>query len=384
MAFIDAMNMIHPLKLCFLFTMRPLFIVRRSKHLLVPFLTCAALFSCRPTSLLYEGVLSPIKVVPDLPEKELDWHPFDSFPDWGDQRICSVYDSLAISYVGYSRSESFWNVSSWKSGTDFGDFVLRGRGPTELLSCSFFIDVYPFQGKTHALLYDFSSTSFFRWDVTSSLESGRTILEKESSLNRQIPLMSFFKTEEGEIVINDSGQNAFTEEMLSPPRVLLFDPVSMTIRDSIPVFRPVNYRCEDNPVVSKVIFNSSDCYHPSSHFLCMAMTCFPAIVFVNTQTKELSTIVIRGQPHSIARKGFRSFQSVSASDDRIYALYSGEKRRKEVACKATVLYEFSWDGDLLNKYRLKEDVQSISFDKASQRLFFFNPQLEKVWYRDMQ
>ena len=139
------MNMIHPLKLCFLFTMRPLFIVRRSKHLLVPFLTCAALFSCRPTSLLYEGVLSPIKVVPDLPEKELDWHPFDSFPDWGDQRICSVYDSLAISYVGYSRSESFWNVSSWKSGTDFGDFVLRGRGPTELLSCSFFIDVYPFQ-----------------------------------------------------------------------------------------------------------------------------------------------------------------------------------------------------------------------------------------------
>ena len=116
----------------------------------------------------------------------------------------------------------------------------------------------------------------------------------------------------------------------------------------------------------------------------MAMTCFPAIVFVNTQTKELNTIVIQGQPHSIARKGFRSFQSVSASDDRIYALHSGEKRRKEVACKATVLYEFSWDGDLLNKYRLKEDVQSISFDKASQRLFFFNPQLEKVWYRDMQ
>ena len=73
------------------------------------------------------------------------------------------------------------------------------------------------------------------------------------------------------------------------------------------------------------------------------------------------------------------------TDKYIYALYSGEKDKEDsITTYGNTIHIFSYDGELVGKYRLSKSVFSISVDDNNWKLYVLSHELEpKIYIYDL-
>lgn len=69
----------------------------------------------------------------------------------------------------------------------------------------------------------------------------------------------------------------------------------------------------------------------------------------------------------------------------IYALYSGEKDKEDsIATYGNTIHIFSYDGELVGKYRLSKSAFSISVDDNNRKLYVLSHEPEpKIYIYDL-
>ena len=78
---------------------------------------------------------------------------------------------------------------------------------------------------------------------------------------------------------------------------------------------------------------------------------------------------------SVVRKSenIEGFKSISSNKGAIYSLYSGRtyKKHKDDAYVSNIVLVHDWNGNIINKYELQEDVKAISISEDNNHLYTF-------------
>ena len=352
-------------------------------------LFCVFLVACRPGTghLSWESSLIKVEEVSSLKEEALSLEEWHTIPSFGVMPESVVIDSFFVSFNNGSGSKHFAQVASVNTGMDCGGYVYRGRGPEDLVSC--YPKPYMAKGSSdqdECLLWDYSTRRLFLWDVTASVQSHRTVFSKVLDLRSSFSdnasgLMSFSLLKDGRLLLLDSGMNPSSEEMTASPAVLSYDPEKSAV-EPLPLFRVIDTRrFSEDFATRKGVFSSVACFSDKHEKLFLAMWYFPQIMIIDKDL-QARAMYLHGENESDWKKQFCCFRSVTCSDDRVYALFSGSSR-SETSVGARKLFVFDWDGNLLQKYALSEAAYSITYDKKGGRLFFIDPISDKIWYKSM-
>lgn len=88
---------------------------------------------------------------------------------------------------------------------------------------------------------------------------------------------------------------------------------------------------------------------------------------------------------SLIYKSVVGYLSASVTDKYIYALYSGEKENEDsIATYGNMIHIFSYDGELVGKYRLSKSAFSISVDDDNRKLYVLSHEPEpKIYIYDL-
>lgn len=83
---------------------------------------------------------------------------------------------------------------------------------------------------------------------------------------------------------------------------------------------------------------------------------------------------------SIEKNSPNGFNSISVTDDYIYALYSGRTVTgdKNKSYFANTVYKIDWEGNLIEKIILDKDAWLLHVDKASNKLYTINYEIKDV------
>lgn len=345
--------------------------------------------SCSGGSIVNKAALFPLKTIADPMAEEIEWHPWQVIPEREDLKEIVVYDSLLISYV-LPQSGHFMEIYSMNTGKKLGDFVLHGRSPQEMIQCLSRFSMIENDNGVASLLYDFPTGRFMVWNITSSLEQGITQFSRSYLIHPDpystIPATSsFLSADHRKLILYDSGETVKSDRMVKAPTILQYD-TRTGVMDSIILFKVYNYTKDSQTSVfesvpAKGIFSSRNCYNPATDRMCLALNYFPTLLFVDGKDGVVRGVSLSGLKESDASAQYWSFYHVASSTSEVFLLYSGDAYGgNHFACR--VLYVFDWEGNVLKKYHLPEEVFSISYDAVNQRLYFFNLAQGKIWYKD--
>ena len=94
---------------------------------------------------------------------------------------------------------------------------------------------------------------------------------------------------------------------------------------------------------------------------------------VTPQFTDLSTSDGNTTTRGVRRKSenIEGFKSVTSNKEAIYSLYSGRtyKRHRENAFVSNIILVHDWNGNVINKYELREDVKAIVISQDNNQLY---------------
>lgn len=95
----------------------------------------------------------------------------------------ATYDSLAF-FWSHRYNTHFFNVFNLNSGQFLGSFVPKGSGPDDATTTPPIFHLYEELGELKTVVNAHNEQQFRIWNITKSIELGKTIFDKKSSYQR--------------------------------------------------------------------------------------------------------------------------------------------------------------------------------------------------------
>lgn len=296
----------------------------------------------------------------------------------------ATHDSL-IFFWSHRYDSHFFNVFNLNSGKFLGSFVPKGSGPDDIISAPPIYDIYEEQGELKTVLNAHNEQQFRIWNITKSIDVGKTIFDKKHSYQR------------GRV-----GYVAIT--YLDEERILVYHPES-TPKDpddptSLPRFQTLKLNSgellREYPIFKKHIIPEDEQYLPfplagttaikdDKTKAVHAMIFLDQINIVDLSTGEVKGLRKKNSPtfsrfYEDIKNPKYYYNRVQANNSYIVATW---RDGIPVDYTKTVPYDqlhvFNWEGELIKKIRLDTPVQEIWLDKKTNRFYGYNPYLEKLY-----
>lgn len=266
-----------------------------------------------------------------------------------------IVDSSVVSYR--MMGNDFMSITSLNPGDTLSLHLChKGRGPGEFAVMTPSFDYYD----GHLSLVDASYRKYYRLDFQKSLDSLKTMIDKEVQLAGNShaiwPVISAFETGEERLLVHSS------ENLGGRPVFTLMDLRSGERVNEYDCFSPIpTERLKRLAWNSRTLLYSFDCINADRNMLFSAMVRIPQINILDLRSGSMKGFRLKGRPRLNRKQAYLHFMSVSAYHDRIYALYSGDKEiDNQMPTSPSSLYVFDWEGNIHAKYLL---------DGAYQRCF---------------
>lgn len=283
----------------------------------------------------------------------------------------ALFDSVLFS-VDTSQSDDYIvRIFSVNDGTYYGSLFRRGNGPKEVLSVD---------------NITFSNNIFWAYDITSQKWIGNDFEDIfNKKVNDEKKVIDFKSL--SYMGVNDPQwvENGFVANNLLKykERFTFYTPEG---KIAYSVFNP-KFHFEESfasPILAD-IFSTHLTVTPDQKKVILAGRYLDVIEIYNTEGKLLK--ILKGPKDNFdfkfdkersiqnsvlikSQESCRAYLKVRATQDRIYALYSGkEKRDKEHYSYSKVLYVFSMEGEPIIKYSLDVPIIDFVVDETRHKIF---------------
>ena len=264
-----------------------------------------------------------------------------------------IHDSLII--TRNFNGEYLFSVAKVGSDDPGVQFCPRGRSNLEPLNSLPSFDV---ENDESGLKVDFISYfpfRFFRWNVTESLLTQKTsydyVCDIHSDTTSTFYPTSFFVISDNRICFLESGQNPYYSWPTSAPSYEIY---SLQTGQKIKTIRPYNLpkmpRRENEAFPSQLYYSSFEAIRPDRRCLVSAMLYVPQLNILDLDTEKMTGYRPSGAKGLNPDKMRFHFLDIACNQERIYALYSGNKPKNGMPVGNVTLKVCDWEGTPLCSY----------------------------------
>lgn len=249
----------------------------------------------------------------------------------------------------------FYSVESIGGADDDPIFLCRrGRGPDEFLSLIPSIDLTE-DGHLH--VFDTMKSEIVEIDLEDSITQITTSVVSRQPLEMEnISTNSFLSSyylPDQQILFFDSGADVQSDEVKRTPDYVVYNNQDGKAYH-LNCFRDRPLRHSRKAISPKLTLALFDCVNPSRNKLCSVMGRWPQINITDLRSRQTFGVRIKGMSH-FARKRIRyHFMDVTATDDRIFALYANGVDASVAERSTLDLFVFDWSGKVLARYATGE------------------------------
>ena len=298
-----------------------------------------------------------------------------------------AYDSLLFYYPMNHSAKYAYEIYNLKNDSLIGEFHRKGNGPNEAIAITTITKFFKENGELKTWLYTGPEKELFQWNITRSIEKKTTVIDSVFSLD--------WEADQHVSIYNQVYR-------LAKDTVLVLVPPTSTTLDGQTVSLPLIEKRQlpdDTRISSYVVYkknpesNGQNIYSPHNRLspgqflsafcslkpdrtkLVQALTYLPQINIIDLHTGEIKGFRFADSYNfSIFRKHVeqvdRCFTNVVCDDQCIYALYNGINiTNKEKAEDAHLIYVFDWNGKLVKKLDIGQNVDHLFLDHSNNRLY---------------
>ncbi len=279
--------------------------------------------------------------------------------------------------VGQHSSQNFvFNVIDISKEEVLGNFVLKGNARNEVISPSILKEVFVENDQMKALIIDINKRSLYKWNITKSLAMESTqfdyIVGVESN-DVSLNYLFFTPYNKSKTLIYSPASNLIEgQKRPERPVIKVVDDNLSKVHQTFHLFKKTFKNIGDNLMDSDIFYYSDTNIHPDKDYIVQSMWFLPQINILDLRSGEVKGFRLsKGLDFSIFKTpsqltDFYFCGGVCTTRERIYL---GYKDTDNSRCRS--VYEFNWQGELLNIYELDIDYDKIIYDSVAQKLYAY-------------
>ncbi|MGL6177805.1 MAG: hypothetical protein ACRC13_01015 [Tannerellaceae bacterium] len=296
----------------------------------------------------------------------------------------ATHDSLVF-FWSHRYNTHFFNVFNLNSGQFLGSFVPKGSGPDDVRAAPPISHLYEEHGELKTVINAHNEQQFLIWNITKSIELGKTIFDKRNSYQRgrEGYIDITYLDEECLLIYQPSSEPTDPDDQTSLPRFQKLKLNSGELLRDYPIFK--------NPIIPEekqtepFTFGGLTAIKEDKTKALQAMLGLGQINIIDLNTGEVKGVREKNSPtFSSFYKDIKDRRSyyirVQANNSYIIAVWL-DCPPADVSKEFTFdqLHVFNWEGELIKKIRLDTPVQEIWLDKITNRFYGYNPYREKLY-----
>lgn len=282
----------------------------------------------------------------------------ETLEDISFSKINNIFkDTLLITFLEDTFPFVF-SVSNSQTDSLIGSFCPKGRSAEEPLSVIPFLDLYEENGSTTSLFFSYSNNRFFKWNISRSLEAGKTLYNKVIPVKVEdgsiLPTVSYYSLPQGKIILQNTHQTLYSW-MVEPTTYEIYDTKTGEREKQISPFALYEGKetmGEDGLFGSKMYLSLEDCIKPTRDKLAFGMMFIPYFAVLDINTGDITGIRLAKYPGLNPNRKFFHFVDVECNDDFIFALYCGGETETFNSPEYSEIFIFDWDCLLKGKIKV--------------------------------
>lgn len=258
---------------------------------------------------------------------------------------------------------------------------IKGRREDEPMNIFPFKDVFYKDGEWKTYLFNLDRSRVLEWNLSRTLSEGKDVFENVSFLkpdyNGEIMPFGYFHVGEEQILVIDDHlveieKGGVIQSVRRAPTLDRYDFKSGNLINSIKLFKDSDIEGElwqYNEVLTPNV-----CVNPAGTKAFVAMAYLPDYFVIDIESGEAKGFRIKELPSFNESEKRWYFKSAVASEDQIYALYSGAVFKDPFTPPEgnDILYVFDWSGSVVHKYLLSGQYQDMWCDPSNGKTYLVN------------
>lgn len=296
-------------------------------------------------------------------------------------RTFVVVDSLAIFYETLTRSHSF-QVFNINNGKEVGRYCPIGHGNGEYMALSP-ISAIENHGGLKTLLYAPNESKRMVWDITESIKQNTTVMSdirdfsaKEGSSSSSISFMCGIGKDS--VIVKLPATPIPNSEGIIPARYQIRKLSTNEVLSEIQLFENLENldKIEGGVIMPGSFYSSFFSLKPDKSKFVETMMYLPQINIVDISTGKAHGYKLQNYPeNTLEEKNFGKimgyYVAAQSTDSNIFALFCGTTL-PNASDGFDILHVYDWDGNMINKVKLKNPVHSIWLDSKNSLLYGLN------------
>lgn len=312
-----------------------------------------------------------------LTSKEIDFK-YVATPEF------AVYDSL-IFFYNWADKDGFFSIHNVKNKEYLGHFCVRGNGHNESLGVA---NIYYFYKDGACLKTDqvaVNNNKLMVWNITKSLQNKTTVYDTIVPYDNGDGggiCNYYFRIGKDELFMYTPGVYTTIKKVKATlPKYTKRTIYSNKIEKEYNLFLESIESGIDESFGSDQYFSTYDCAKPDGSKIAQGMFHLSQLNILDLTTGEYNGYRLKGT------YGFSAFNkdtphkhgyvNVQTDDNFIYAFYYYDES------KANQVHVFDWNGNIIRKLELDQDICRMSLDRVNNILYITKTTGEKVYCYDL-
>lgn len=311
--------------------------------------------------------------------------PFDIF-----HGQIAVYDSLIICW-NHKLPNYFFNVFNLDSGEEYGSFINKGRGPSDVSAVNPIYQFFKNGNDILTILYTYHGNHVLFWNISESIKKGESVFDKKKSINsnkdNSARYHHIFYQDDDTLLAMIRPIMISYEEAITPyyEKLTFFNNESLL---SYPIYLKKIVRKGKSIISPEDFFYSTDYLKPDKSKIVQVMMNLPQINIIDTQTGEVIGYRMKNGPDfSLFETDMRSFKKyyfyVQADDNYIYTTTYWEENSHEQNNNnslLSIIHVYDWFGKHIYELKCDREFFYIWLDPARNRLYSIDFGTDEVSY----
>ena len=306
---------------------------------------------------------------------------FISLDDTPTGMMMAAYDSLLICWSP-EMANNFFNIFNIDTGRKLGSFCEKGRGSKEAISVGCIFQLFKKGNDLMTLLYATNERKLFEWNITKSVEKGRTVYDTILPYDTYSTHWHFNQSED--MAFDYQSSNKLGKNEVSTPYYKKRNIYTNKLVQDYPIYKTKSIRS----TAIRPLY-TFDAIKPDGSKIVQVMRHLPQINILDTYTGNLVGYRMKNGPNfSLLETDLESaniyYNSVHADDNYIYATYWGKELWDNTRFPDLhTIHIFDWDGNLLYKLTTDQSYFNVWSDPVRKRLYTLDMNTEKICYFDL-
>lgn len=290
----------------------------------------------------------------------------------------AAYDSLMIFWNASPGSDFSFDIFDMNNGNPVGSFCRKGRGEYEFINLLPIFQLYLENGQLKTVLRAANEEKSMIWNISESVSNGATVYDTIIPYKEKLIGSELF-CHGGNIYsyLLPYGNLISDPDFYELPYLKRYDRHNMETPDYIMDLFKTTVKGKTTDRIKTDAFLRSHCaIKPDGTKMAMGMSFMPQLNIIDLEKWNQTGYRIGKNEEGFSRflkeKDDREYYctAIQADDDYIYMLYFGDLY-SEIKRSLDIIYIFDWNGNPVEKLRLKSPAAGFWLDAANDCIYTF-------------